>query len=373
MARALRWSFCSRTFLAAHVAAAFVVARPAVVLAAAPAAPGPIVVAPPTGRTSTPVRLEHRERPAMGTTFVITIADDVPATVIERATTDAFDEVDRIEALISEWRPTSEVTLINAQAGLAPVAVSKDTYECTRRALEISEQTQGGFDLTWAAFRGLWKFGPDKAPAIPAPERIAEALKHVGWRKVKLDPVARTVFLTERGMLLGFGGIGQGYAVDRAVAVLRSYGLSRFIVDGGGDLYVAGQKAPGVPWTVGVQHPRDPGRLVAELTVSEGAIVTSGDYERFFELGGVRYHHIIDLRTGQPARGAVSATIFSREATVADAWTKGLFVLGPDALPLLEAQPGLEGAVFTPDGRVQTTKALRAAFPKRWDAPAPKR
>jgi thiamine biosynthesis lipoprotein len=306
----------------------------------------------------------------MGTTFVITIADAVSPEVIERATSDALDEVDRIEALISEWRPNSEVTLINAQAGIAPVAVSKETYECTRRALEISEQTQGAFDLTWAAFRGLWKFGPDKAPAIPDAERIAEALKHVGWRKVRLDPVARTVFLTERGMLLGFGGIGQGFAVDRAVAVLRSYGLSRFIVDGGGDLYVAGQKAPGVPWTVGVQHPREPDRLVAELTVSEGAIVTSGDYERFFELDGVRYHHIIDLRTGQPARQAVSATIFSREATVADAWTKGLFVLGPSALPLLDAHPGLAGAVFTPDGRIHTSKTLRRSFPKRWDAPA---
>jgi thiamine biosynthesis lipoprotein len=177
--------------------------------------------------------------------------------------------------------------------------------------------------------RGLWKFGPDKAPTIPAPERIAEALKHVGWRKVKLDPVARTVFLTERGMLLGFGGIGQGYAVDRAVAVLRPTACRDSSSTAAAICTSPGRRRSGVPWTVGVQHPRDPGRLVAELTVSEGAIVTSGDYERFFELGGVRYHHIIDLRTGQPARGAVSATIFSREATVADAWTKACLSWAP--------------------------------------------
>jgi thiamine biosynthesis lipoprotein len=317
-----------------------------------------------------PVHVEHRHREAMGTHFTITIADPVPLATIDAAATAALDEIDRIEALISEWRPTSEVTAINAAAGLRPVRVSPETFECVRRGLEISEQTDGGFDLTWAAFRGLWKFGPDAPHVIPDEKRIREALAHVGWRKVKLDRGAQTVFLTERGMLLGFGGIGQGFAVDRAVAVLRKHGLGRFIVDGGGDLYVAGEKAPGVPWSVGVQHPRDPDRLVAELTVREGAIVTSGDYQRSFELNGVRYHHIIDLRTGFPAREAVSTTIFSREATVADAWTKGLFVVGPKALKLLEKHPGMQGAIFTPDGRILTTPGLAKSFPARWDTPA---
>lgn len=319
----------------------------------------------------TPVHVERRSRDAMGTHFTISVADPVPVEVVERAATEALDEVDRIEALISEWRPNSETTAINVAAGVRPVVVSPDTYECVRRGLEVSAQSDGGFDLTWAAFRGLWKFGPDAPHAIPPAERIREALAHVGWRKVRLDPKARSVFLTEKGMMLGFGGIGQGYAVDRAVAVLRRHGLARFIVDGGGDLYVAGEKAPGVPWTVGVQHPRDASRLVAELRVHEGAIVTSGDYERFFDLDGVRYHHIIDLRTGYPAREAVSTTIFSREATVADAWTKGLFVLGPAGLDRLKQQPGLEGAIFTPDGRILTTAGLKASFPARWDTPAP--
>ena len=305
-------------------------------------------------------------REAMGTVFTLTVADPLPAELVERAALAAFDEIDRLEALLSEWRETSEISAVNRAAGLAPVVVSAETFECVSGALEVSQLTDGAFDLTWAAFRGLWKFSDETPPRLPDPARIKAALLKVGFRKVKADKKARTLFLEQRGMTLGLGGIGQGFAVDRAVIILRAHGLSRFIVDGGGDLYVAGEKAEGRPWVIGVQHPRDRGRLVAELPLPEGAVVTSGDYERYFEIEGRRYHHIIDLRTGYPATGSVSATVFSADATLADALATGLFVMGPKGLSKLEAMPGVEAAVFSPDGRIEFTSGLKGRFPARW-------
>jgi thiamine biosynthesis lipoprotein len=314
--------------------------------------------------------VQRRTHDAMGTIFTIAVGDAVSTEVVDEATREAFAEIDRIEALISEWRPSSEISLVNAAAGRGSVLVSPETYECVERGLALSRATDGAFDLTWAALRGLWKFGPESAPRLPSPEAVTAALARVGWRDIALNPKARTIALRRPGMALGLGGIGQGYGVSRAVVLLRARGLSRFIIDGGGDLYLAGEKAPGTPWTVGVQDPRDPARLTAEVTARDEAIITSGDYERFFELDGRRYHHIIDLRTGYPASESVSTTVFARDPTLADAFATACFVLGPRGCVAAAGRlQGVEAAVFTPDGRVVTTRGVRSRFPARWRSP----
>ncbi|MCA9543427.1 MAG: FAD:protein FMN transferase, partial [Myxococcales bacterium] len=161
------------------------------------------------------------------------------------------------------------------------------------------------------------------------------------------------------------GGIAKGYAIDKAAAVLKAHGLRAFIVDGGGDLFIAGEKAPGVPWTVGVQHPRAD-RVLLALPARDQAVVSSGDYERFFELGGRRYHHILDPKTGLPAGKSVAVTVRAPDATRADALATALFVLGPvEGLALAQAQ-GVDAAILGPDGAIAVTAGLAELFPKRW-------
>lgn len=300
----------------------------------------------------------------MGTPFGLTLAGDVPLAQARAAADAAFTEIARVEARMSEWRPDSEIGRINAAAG-APVAVSDETRALLKRALGLAEASGGAFDPSWAALRGIWRFASgDTRPKLPLKADLEAALARVDFRAVRIE--GRAVRLAKPGMALGLGGIAKGYAIDRAAAVLRARGVERFIVDGGGDLYVAGRKPDGRPWTIGVRHPRGPG-LLAELPVTDAAVVSSGDYERFFELGGRRYHHIIDLRSGMPADRSVAVTVRAPEATLADALATAIFVLGPEAgLALAGRYPGVEAAVLAPDGAVYATPGLKARLPARW-------
>ena len=269
--------------------------------------------------------------------------------------------------MMSEWRTDSEVSAINHAAGRASVAISDELFTCLSRAQALSRQTQGAFDVTWAALRGLWTF--DSAAKVPADDQILEALSRVGYQRLVLDAKGRTAALKSPGMVIGLGAIAKGYGIDRAAYILSKRGIKNFILDGGGDLYFGGEKEPGVPWTVGVRHPRHPEQIIVDLPIRDAAVVSSGDYERFFERDGVRYHHILDLRTGKPARKSVAVTVRATNATVADAVATALFVLGPKAgLDLAAQYPGLDAAIFTPDGRLHTTPEFRASFPLRWDA-----
>lgn len=313
----------------------------------------------PRSAASKAPKLRRFQANLMGTPWMITIADEAPAPALTAAVNAAFAEVERVEALMSEWRPSSAISAINAAAGKAPVTVPAEVIALVRRSLQIAEQTQGAFDPTWAALRGIWDFKA-KPPVLPLRSTLDAAIARIDYRAVQVGP--ETVFLRKPGMALGLGGIAKGYGIDRAVGVLRAHGLARFIVDGGGDLYAAGEKAPGEPWQIGVRHPRD-GGLLGEVTLRDAALVTSGDYERFFELGGQRYHHIIDVRTGLPARASVSVSIIAPDATTADAWATGVFVLGPSALDTVRAD--ISAAILTPDGAVHRSgrfKKLKA----RW-------
>lgn len=285
-------------------------------------------------------------RVKMGTRFSIQlVADDAAA---GRSAIDAaYDEIDRVEALLSEWKDDSEITALNRAAGAGAQAVGVELFEVLARSIEISERTGGAFDVTFAACGSLWSFSD---PHIPSRSELDDCVRNTGYRKLELDEVRRSVTLP-RGMRIGIAGIGKGYGVDRAAGLLERHGFDRYIVDGGGDVRLSGTNVD-QPWLVGVAHPRQVGGLLGSLTVERGAIVTSGDYMSYFERDGRRYHHILDPATGQPARGSVAVTVIAPTVTDADALATALFVLGPErALELLDSIPNTEALIIDPDLR----------------------
>ena len=279
---------------------------------------------------SAPVELS-RSQPLMGTTFRIeALADDSESG--SRAIAAAFREVDRVEGLISSWDSSSQLSQVNRRAGEGPVEVGPELLELVETSLDISRRTRGAFDITFASCGSLWSF---REPSIPSERAMRRCRQKIDYRRIELDPAAGTLFLPDEEIEIGVGGIGKGYGVDRAVATLEQHGIHSYIVDGGGDVRV---RADGRrrPWRVGIAHPRRPDRLLGQLSVERGAVVSSGDYERYFERDGRRYHHILDPRTARPARKSVAVTVLADRAAEADALSTGLFVLGPKAGIALE-------------------------------------
>jgi thiamine biosynthesis lipoprotein len=285
----------------------------------------------------------------------------------DRAAQVAFDAVfaafERLEGLMSVWRPGSEVLAINAAAGEHAVAVDADVREVLRIAKQVSEWTEGTFDVTFGALSDIWKFDHDQDGSIPAPEAIRARLPLIDYRQIEIDDAAGTVFLKRRGMKIHLGGIGKGYAVGRAAAIFRRANLSDFMIQAGGDLYVGGTKG-GRPWTLGIADPRAAdGRTFASIELTDSTFSTSGDYARFFIKDGVRYHHILDPRSGQPARLCRSVTVASDSPVLADAVAKGVFILGPDkGMALVERLPNLEAVMVTADNAVLVSSGLKNKF-----------
>jgi thiamine biosynthesis lipoprotein len=291
-------------------------------------------------------------------------ADITAWTVDEAAATRAFDEgfaeIDRLEDLMSVWRPGSDLVRLNEAAGRTPVVVSPEVFEALQRAREDGDLTHGAFDVTFAALADIWKFDHDQDNRIPAPDEIRARLPLIDYRKLTLDAAARTAYLPRSGMKAHLGGIGKGYTIDRVASMLRSRGLRNFMIQFGGDLYVAGMRGPR-PWHLAIQDPRGPaGDYFAAIELSDSSFSTSGDYERFFMRDGRRYHHIIDTRTGQPAQGCRSVTIVAKNATLADALSTGVFVMGPaEGMALIERLPDVEGVIVSSDNRVLVSSGLK--------------
>jgi len=296
----------------------------------------------------------------MGTEVRISVwTDDEPRAI--DACAQAFDEFDRLERLMSVWIAGSDIQRLNESAGGTPVAVSAEVLEVLQIAQQISEWSGGVFDVTFAALSGLWKFDTqDKDGSVPDPDAIRARLPLINYRDLVVDPKARTALLKRTGMRINLGGIGKGYAVDRAVTLLRAHGLPDFMVQAGGDFYAAGGHGDR-PWRIGIRDPRGPAdRIFAALDLSEGTFSTSGDYERFFFKDGVRYHHILDVRTGEPARASRSVTLVTNRAVLADALAKAVFVLGPrDGLALLARIPNVEGVIVGAHNEVVVSPGLR--------------
>jgi thiamine biosynthesis lipoprotein len=303
-------------------------------------------------------RLVERSHDSMGAVAELTAwtADGAGA---EAAFELVFQEFERLEAAMSTWRRASDVSRLNAAAGREPVAVSPDVFEALRAAQEVSELTGGAFDVTFGALSGLWKFDHDQDDRIPVAADIRARLPLVDYRGLLLDPATQTALLTRPGVQAHLGGIGKGYAVDRAAAILRKRGLRDFMIQFGGDLYVAGTRG-GRPWRLGIRDPRGPAdRTFAAIDLTDSAFSTSGDYERYFERNGRRYHHILDPRTGEPARGTRSVTIVAPTAAEADALSTGVFVLGPArGMSLVERLPAVEAVIVSENNQVLVSSGL---------------
>ena len=284
-------------------------------------------------------------------------SDDSAATAAFEA---VFDEFERLESLMSVWREGSDIVRLNAAAGRASVVVSPDVMEALRVAREVGDWTNGAFDVTFGALSDVWKFDHDQDNRIPSSDEIRRRLPLVDYRALELDVTARTAYLTRTGMRAHLGGIGKGFAVDRAAGILRSRGIGSFMIQFGGDLYVAGARGDR-PWRLGIRDPRGPADAsFAAIDLTDASFSTSGDYERFFLHQGRRYHHILDPRTGEPTLGCRSVTIVAETATLADALSTGVFVLGPDAgMALIERLPKVEGVIVTDRNRVLVSSGLK--------------
>jgi thiamine biosynthesis lipoprotein len=302
----------------------------------------------------------ERARPAMGSELRLT-AWTTDETAAVSAFAAVFEEFDRLEDLMSVWRDGSDIQRLDAAAGDHPVPISPEVREVLRIARQVSEWTGGRFDVTFAALSGLWKFDyQDKDNTIPDRAEVLKRLPLIDYRDLIVDERAGTAFLKRKGMRVNLGGIGKGYATDRAAAILRAHGLRDFMIQAGGDLYAAGRRGDR-PWRVGIRDPRGPAdRSFAALDLSDSTFSTSGDYERFFIKDGRRYHHILDLSVGEPARGCRSVTLVTGRAVIADALAKGVFVLGPEAgMALIEQLPDVEGVIVGADNSVLVSSGLR--------------
>ena len=315
--------------------------------------------------------LVTREKVSMGSLLKISAwTSNEPRAVA--AFTDIFREFDRLEDLMSVWRPNSDVVHMNEAAGDHPVPISDDTRAVLLAARQASEMTSGKFDITFGALADIWKFDQqDQDNTVPTADQIRARLPFVDYTVVQVDGAAKTGFITRKGSRIHLGGIGKGYAVDKAIDLLRGRGFADFMIQAGGDLYVGGLNDD-KPWRLGIKDPRGDG-VFAMLDLSDGTFSTSGDYERTFFKDGKRYHHIIDPDLGEPARGCRSVTLVSNHATLSDALSKGVFILGPkDGMALIEKLPDVEGVIVSSTNEVLVSSGLRGRvrmISKPTDAP----
>jgi thiamine biosynthesis lipoprotein len=308
------------------------------------------------GGCSRPSRVYKDTRVIMGTYVTITaVADGVTDDAARAAVGAAFDEITRVDLLMSTYKPQSQLSQVNRMAGVSPVSVDPELIETVEDALYVSRLTGGAFDPTVGPLIKLWKIGSDEA-RLPAKENIDSALRLVDYTQVEVDRPRHTIYIKKKGMSLDLGGIAKGYASDRAVAALKARGMRGGIVACAGDLKLFGSREDGRPWNIGIQHPREKDGLLCTLTLHDAATSTSGDYERYFIKDGVRYHHIMDPRTGRPARRLISVTVMAKDSWLADGMATGLFVMGPDkGYRLAEGHPEIEVLMVTSDGKILAT------------------
>jgi thiamine biosynthesis lipoprotein len=289
----------------------------------------------------TPVRVSLEDK-AMGTHVMLAAftTETISEAKIRPMFEKALAEIRRLEGLMTTWRPDSELSQINADAGKKAVHVSPETLSVIQKSVWMSSQSEGVFDITFEAMHGLWKFDEDLEDNIPPAAAVRAARALIDYRKIKIDPDKSTVMLEKPRMRMSLGGIAKGYAVDAAARILDEAGLPSFFAQAGGDLYVKGRKPDGAAWRTGVRDPRGKGEsdVFASLEVEDHAFSTAGDYERSFIKDGKRYHHIIDPRTGYPATASRSVTIWAKDAFTADAIDDAVFILGPEkGLKLVES------------------------------------
>jgi thiamine biosynthesis lipoprotein len=266
---------------------------------------------------------------AMGTTYtVIAYGDDQQR--LEQAVEASFDEVQRLDQMLSNYRPYSEWSEVNRYAAIRPVKVSPELYNLLSACMNYSRQSEGTFDITVGPLMKVWGFYKDSG-RLPSKKEIVDVLPKLGYKQIILDPENRTVRLRNPGVELDPGGIGKGYAVDHIVAILKKDGITSALVSAGGSsIYALGTPPSDRGWKVKIRDPKEWTKTVADVYLKNESMSTSGGYEKFFVAGGKTYSHIMDPRTGYPASGVLSVSVIAPRTLDSEAWTKPFFILGRD-------------------------------------------
>ncbi|MCD0488653.1 FAD:protein FMN transferase [Pedobacter sp. MC2016-14] len=267
-------------------------------------------------------------------------------------------EVSRIENLISDWKPESQVSQVSSNSGIRPVKVDREVFELTERALELSEISDGAFDISFAAMDRIWKFDGSMTE-MPSADRIKKSVEKVGYKNIVLDRANSTIFLKLAGMKIGFGALGEGYAADKCRELMLSRGIKAGIVNGSGDMSTWGKQPNGKDWSIGITNPMKEDTIIAVMPLKKGAVVTSGSYEKYVVFDGKRYSHIINPATGYPATGLCSVTIFGPSAEKANGLSTTMMVLGKDAgLHFIKKFPAYHYIMITDDGKLISSPEL---------------
>lgn len=270
----------------------------------------------------------------------------------------AIAEVKRIENLISDWIPTTQISKVNQNAGIAPVKVDQEVFDLVERAIKISSLTSGAFDISYASMDKIWKFDGSMT-TMPTPEVIKKSVERVGYQNIILNPKEVTIFLKNQGMKLGLGGIGQGYIADKIKVLLQEKGCKSGLVNVSGDINTWGKQPDGKLWTVGIVNPLNKNKVFATFPLDESAVETSGSYEKYVTFNGKRYSHIIDPRTGYPASGIISVSVFAKQTELADALATGIFVLGVEVgLDLVNQLKGIGCIIVDDKGTIHVSKNI---------------
>lgn len=297
----------------------------------------------------------------MGTRFEITAVSE-NETLAKNSIDSAIKEIQRIENLISSWKPTSQTSLINENAGINPVKVDKELIGLILRSKKISELTNGAFDISFASLTHLWKFDGTQN-TIPTAEELAKSVAKINYKNIIVDEQNQTVFLKEKGMKIGFGAIGKGYAANMAQKKMMELGIKDGIVNAAGDLITWGKMENNADWSIGIANPKEKNNVMGWIVISDMAVVTSGNYEKFFMYEGKKYSHIINPTTGWPATGTKSVTIICADAEIADALATSVFILGPEkGLALINKLKNIECLIITDADEMITSKGIKLNY-----------
>lgn len=295
----------------------------------------------------------------MGNRFELTVIGDDETWAMDGIDA-GIAEIRRIERLLTTFSEDSETSLINRNAGLAPVAVSAETFDLIERSTRISRLTQGAFDITYGSIdKRLWNFDTTMT-RLPDKETAKQMVRLINYRNIELDPQNLTVFLKGKGMRIGFGGIGKGYAAEQAKAIMKAMGVENGIVNASGDLAIWGYQPDGSPWTIGIVDPNVRGQIFSYLNVTNLAVATSGNYEKYIRINGKKYSHTINPRTGLPVTGIKSVTILCPNAEFADAIATPVMIMGIRAgIYMINQLKEVEAIIIDDDDQIYHSANLR--------------
>ncbi|MBT7239495.1 MAG: FAD:protein FMN transferase [Flavobacteriaceae bacterium] len=299
----------------------------------------------------------------MGTRFEITLVSTQE--VANQYLNAAQGEIERIERLISSWDANSQTAEINRQAGITPVKVAKELYDLIARSIEISKITQGAFDISYAALDPVWFFD-GRMKAVPSESERLKSVQNIGFKDLVLNAKEQTVYLPKKGMKIGFGAIGKGYAADATKKLMKSLGVSSGIINASGDLTSWGKKPDGTDWQVGISNPENPAKVFSWFPVRDAAVATSGNYEKYVTLEGKQYSHIMDPRTGMPVSGIKSVTVFAPKAELADAFATAVFIMGIDTgIDTISQLPGMSCIIVDAENNIHHSPNIQWANTKK--------